>query len=212
MPTAEALALARERSVDLILINDGEIPVCKLVEYSKWRYMKEKKAKEVKKNSKSTEVKEVKMSYKIDVGDLNVRRKNALKFLKQGNRVKLSVQFKGREQSHIDLGYKLLSDFGESEGIKEWGVMEGKPKREGRQVSVMMSVRAERVKKERDIERQEENRLKNLERKKREQGGEEEEKEEEELDLREEEEDEDEMEEEVESMASEDKVVQDLFG
>ncbi|GMH59887.1 hypothetical protein TL16_g02922 [Triparma laevis f. inornata] len=84
MPTAEALALARERSVDLILINDGEIPVCKLVEYSKWRYMKEKKAKEVKKNSKSTEVKEVKMSYKIDVGDLNVRRKNALKFLKQG--------------------------------------------------------------------------------------------------------------------------------
>ncbi|GMH93280.1 hypothetical protein TrST_g6671 [Triparma strigata] len=221
MDTSEALALARERSVDLILINDGEIPVCKLVEYSKWRYMKEKKAKEVKKNSKSTEVKEVKMSYKIDVGDLNVRRKNALKFLKQGNRVKLSVQFKGREQSHIDLGYKLLSEFSESEGIKEWGVMDGKPKREGRQVSVMMSVRAERVKKERELEKAEERRLKKLEKMKREEEGGEEEPEEEpkaqeeakSIDVAElREDDEDDEEDDEMEIGAEDKVVQDLFG
>merc|ERR1719506_1589521 len=152
-PLAEALSVAKSRSADLILISDGDVPVCKIVDYSKWRYMKEKKAKEVKKNSKSTEVKEVKMSYKIDVGDLDVRRRNALKFLKQGNRVKVSVQFKGREQTPVDLGFKLLETFAESEGLAEWGVMD-KPKREGRQVSAMMSVRSEMVKKERERERQ----------------------------------------------------------
>ena len=128
IPLAEALSIAKERGVDLILISAGDVPVCKIVDYSKWRYMKEKKAKEVKKNSKSTEIKEVKMSYKIDVGDLEVRRKNALKFLRQGNRVKVSVQFKGREQTHVDLGFKLLETFAESEGLAEWGVMD-KPKR-----------------------------------------------------------------------------------
>eukprot|EP00518_Triparma_eleuthera_P002966 CAMPEP_0182453240 /NCGR_PEP_ID=MMETSP1319-20130603/388_1 /TAXON_ID=172717 /ORGANISM="Bolidomonas pacifica, Strain RCC208" /LENGTH=263 /DNA_ID=CAMNT_0024651149 /DNA_START=486 /DNA_END=1274 /DNA_ORIENTATION=+ len=163
LPTPEALAVAKEREADLILISDGDVPVCKIVDYSKWRYMKEKKAKEVKKNSKSTEVKEVKMSYKIDVGDLDVRRRNALKFLKQGNRVKVSVQFKGREQTHVDLGFKLLDAFADAEGIKDWGVMD-KPKREGRQVSAMMSVRPEMVKKEREREKGEERRRKREER------------------------------------------------
>lgn len=73
--------------MDLILINsNASPPVCKLITYDKWRFQREKKAKELKKSAKSTEVKEIQMSYKIDVGDLAVRQRNALKFLKAGNR------------------------------------------------------------------------------------------------------------------------------
>ena len=152
MPVEEALAMAKERGVDLILVSEsGDVPICKLVEYSKWRYVNEKKKKEVKKNSKSTEVKEIKMSYKIDTGDLQVRQKNCIKFLKAGNRVKVSVQFKGREQSHLDLGFSLLDRF--SEGCSEWGVTEGKPKREGRGISMMITARQEKIKKMRDEEK-----------------------------------------------------------
>jgi len=87
----EGLALARDREVDLILINENASPpVCKLIDYSKWRFQKEKKAKELKKSAKSTEVKEIQMSYKIDVGDLAVRQRACLKFLKGGNRIKVS--------------------------------------------------------------------------------------------------------------------------
>ncbi|GMI45045.1 hypothetical protein TrCOL_g3318 [Triparma columacea] len=161
LPTASALKKAQEMKVDLILVSEsGDIPVCKLVEYTKWRYMQEKKAKTLKKNSKSTEVKEIKMSYKIDVGDLKVRQKNCFKFLRAGNRVKLNVQFKGREQSHMDLGYDLLDRFMSAPELEEWGSMEGKPKKEGRGISVMVAVRQERIKREREEEKAKERKRK----------------------------------------------------
>lgn len=139
MSKAEALAKAKELGgLDVILINENsDPPVCKIVDYSKYRYMKEKKAKELKKNAKATEVKEVKMSYKIDVHDYGVRKKNALKFLNQGNRVKCTVMFKGREIQHDNLGFELLNRL--AEDMEDICTMEGKPKREGRTLSCFMT-------------------------------------------------------------------------
>mmetsp|Transcript_13264 Transcript_13264/g.31207 ORF Transcript_13264/g.31207 Transcript_13264/m.31207 type:complete len:329 (+) Transcript_13264:168-1154(+) len=146
MSRNEALAKAKEMGgLDLVLVNpNSDPPVCKIVDYSKYRYMKEKKAKELKKNSKATEVKEVKMSYKIDVHDYEVRKKNALKFLRQGNRVKCSVMFRGREVQHDKLGYELLDKLaGEMDDIC---TREGRPKREGRNLSMIVTPRPEVVK------------------------------------------------------------------
>lgn len=143
MSKAEALAKAKELGgLDVILINENsDPPVVKIVEYSKFRYEKEKKAKELKKNSKSTEIKEVKMTYKIDVHDYGVRIKNASKFIQQGNRVKCTVQFKGREVQHDNLGFDLLNRM--AEDMSKICIMEGKPKREGRNLSCILSPRPE---------------------------------------------------------------------
>ena len=146
MSRDEALAKAKELGgLDLILVNpSSKPPVCKIVDYSKYRYMQEKKAKEVKKNSKATEIKEVKMSYKIDVHDYSVRKKNASKFLNQGNRVKCTVMFRGREVQHDKLGYELLDKL--SEDLEKICVREGKAKREGRNLSLILSPRPEVLK------------------------------------------------------------------
>lgn len=146
MSRDEALAKAKEMGgLDLILVNpNSDPPVCKIVDYSKYRYMKEKKAKEVKKNSKATEVKEVKMSYKIDVHDYEVRKKNALKFLRQGNRVKCSIMFRGREVQHDALGYELLDKLASE--MEDICTREGRPKREGRNLSMIVTPRPEVVK------------------------------------------------------------------
>lgn len=146
MSRDEALVKAKEMGgLDLILVNpNSDPPVCKIVDYSKYRYMQEKKAKEVKKNSKASELKEVKMSYKIDVHDYEVRKKNALKFLKQGNRVKCTIMFRGRELQHTDLGYDLLDKI--AKDMEDICVREGKPKREGRNLSLIVSPRAEVLK------------------------------------------------------------------
>lgn len=131
--------------LDLILINDkSDPPVCKIVDYSKYRYMQEKKAKEIKKHSKATELKEVKMSYKIDIHDYDVRKKNASKFIKQGNRVKATVMFRGREMQHDRLGFDLLDKL--AEDLEDVCVREGRPKREGRNLSLILGPRAEVLK------------------------------------------------------------------
>jgi translation initiation factor IF-3 len=142
----EALAKAKELGgLDLILVNpSSDPPVCKIVDYSKYRYSQEKKAKEVKKNSKATEIKEVKMSYKIDVHDYDVRKKSALKFLNQGNRVKCTVMFRGREVQHDQLGFELLDKLAaDLDGVC---VREGRAKREGKNLSLIISPRPEVLK------------------------------------------------------------------
>lgn len=146
MTREEALAKAKEMGgLDLILVNpNSDPPVCRIQNFSKYRFNKEKKAKELKKNSKATEVKEVKMSYKIDVHDYEVRKKNALKFLNQGNRVKCSVQFRGREVQHDKLGFELLEKLAEE--MDDVCVREGRPKREGRNLSMIVNPRPEVVK------------------------------------------------------------------
>uniref|UniRef100_A0A7S3KWM0 Translation initiation factor IF-3 n=1 Tax=Amphora coffeiformis TaxID=265554 RepID=A0A7S3KWM0_9STRA len=146
MSRKDALARAQaEGGLDLILINDSsDPPVCKIVDYSKYRYMQEKKAKEIKKNSKASELKEVKMSYKIDIHDYSVRKKNAAKFLQQGDRVKCTVMFRGREVQHDNLGFELLDKMAEE--LSNLAAKEGRPKREGRNLSLILGPRPEVMK------------------------------------------------------------------
>lgn len=143
MSISEARSKAAELGgLDVILVNaNSDPPVCKIVDYSKYRYMQEKKAKEVKKNSKASELKEVKMSYKIDVHDYGVRKKNALKFLRQGNRVKCTIMFRGREMQHNNLGADLLQRLATE--LEDTAVKEGGPRREGRQLFLILSPRPE---------------------------------------------------------------------
>lgn len=156
MTKAEALAKAKELGgLDVILINgNSDPPVCKIVDYSKYRYEMEKKRKEKAKNSKATEIKEVKMSYKIGIGDYNVRLKAATKFIKQGNRVKCTVQFRGREVQHDNLGVELLKRL--SVDLEELANMEGKPKREGRNLGAILSPKPAVVKAINEAKRQRE--------------------------------------------------------
>ncbi|GKY96720.1 hypothetical protein MPSEU_000631500 [Mayamaea pseudoterrestris] len=146
MTRAEALQKAQDMgNLDLILINPtSDPPVCKIVDYQKFRYSQEKKAKEQRKNSKTVEVKEIKMSYKIDVHDYDVRRKSALKFLRQGNRVKCTVMFRGREVQHDALGYELLDKL--AVDLEETCLKEGRPKKEGRNLSLILGPRPEVLK------------------------------------------------------------------
>jgi len=153
MSKKEALAKAEELGgLDLILINpNSDPPVCKIVDYSKYRYMQEKKRKEKAKNSKATEVKEVKMSYKIGGHDYDVRLKAASKFIKQGNRVKLTVMFRGREVQHDKLGEDLLIKL--ANDLEDICNMEGRPRREGRNLGAILTPRAEVVKAVNDAKR-----------------------------------------------------------
>jgi len=156
MSKVEALAKAKEMGgLDLILINENsDPPVAKIADYSKYRYEREKKAKEAKKNSTSTEMKEVKMSYKIDVHDYGVRLKNASKFIGQGNRVKCTVQFKGREVQHDKLGFELLGKL--AEDMTKICTMDSKPKREGRSLICILSPRPQVTKALNDKKRSDE--------------------------------------------------------
>jgi translation initiation factor IF-3 len=129
-------------------------PVCKIVDYSKYRYSLEKKRKEKAKNSKATEIKEVKMSYIIGDHDYDVRLRAAAKFIRSGNRVKATIQFRGREVQHDNLGVELLVRLaGDLEAIAN---MEGKPRREGRTLGAILSPRAEVVKALNDAKRMKE--------------------------------------------------------
>lgn len=146
MSKQDALDKAQELGgLDLILINaNSDPPVCKIVDYSKYRYMQEKKRKEKAKNSKATEIKEVKMSYKIGDHDYGVRLRAASKFIKQGNRVKATVMFRGREVQHDNLGVELLRRL--ADDLDDTAVMERKPRREGRSLGAILTPRAEVVK------------------------------------------------------------------
>ena len=161
MSKSDALSQAKNLGVDLRLINpNADPPVCKIADYSKYRYAQEKKRKEKAKNSKATEIKEVKMSYKIGVADYNVRLKAATKFIKQGNRVKATVQFRGREVQHDNLGIDLLNKL--KEDMEDIANMEGKPRREGRNLGAILTPTPMVVKAINDAKRQKEREKKKL--------------------------------------------------
>ena len=114
MSASEALRIAEEKGLDLVKISpQANPPVCKLMDYGKYRFEQGKREKEARRNQHIVEIKEIRMSPGIDVGDFNVKLKNAQKFLSEGNRVKVSVRFRGREMAHTDLGKKLLDQFAE---------------------------------------------------------------------------------------------------
>ena len=110
--SAEANRMAEEQGMDLVKISPNAVPpVCKIMDYSKFCYDQKKREKDAKKNQKVVEIKEIRMSPSIDTNDLNTKVKAAQKFLADGNRVKVSVRFRGREMAHTNLGEKLLMDF-----------------------------------------------------------------------------------------------------
>ena len=138
MSAAQANEMADEQGLDLVKISPNAVPpVCKIMDYSKFCFDQKKREKEAKKNQKVVEVKEIRMSPSIDTNDFNTKVKNAQKFLKEGNRVKVSVRFRGREMAHTNLGEKLLMDF--AEACTEMATMEKNPKLEGRFMGMFLA-------------------------------------------------------------------------
>lgn len=138
MSAAQAQNLAAEQELDLVKISpNAQPPVCKIMDYSKFCFDQKKREKEAKKNQRVVEIKEVRMSPSIDTNDFNTKAKNAMKFLKEGNRVKVSVRFRGREMAHTNLGEKLLLDFAET--CSEISTMEKNPKLDGRFMAMFLS-------------------------------------------------------------------------
>lgn len=138
MSAAQANQLAEERGMDLVKISPNAVPpVCKIMDYSKFCFDQKKREKEAKKNQRVVEVKEIRMSPSIDTNDFNTKVKSAQKFLTDGNRVKVSVRFRGREMAHTNLGEKLLMDF--AEACAEMASLEKNPKLEGRFMAMFLT-------------------------------------------------------------------------
>ena len=138
MSAAQAQRIADEQGLDLVKISpQATPPVCKLMDYGKFRFEQGKREKEAKKNQHVVEIKEIRMSPGIDVGDFNTKLKNAQKFLADGTRVKVSVRFRGREMAHTDIGKDLLVRFAEQ--CAEVATLDKEPKLEGRSMSIFLS-------------------------------------------------------------------------
>ncbi len=138
MPADAALKIADEQGLDLVKISpQANPPVCKLMNYGKFRFEQSKREKEARKNQHVVEIKEIRMSPGIDVGDFNTKLKNAQKFIADGNRVKVSVRFRGREMAHTDIGKALLDKFAEQ--CAEIASLDKGAKLEGRMMSIFLS-------------------------------------------------------------------------
>lgn len=134
----EALKMAEEQGLDLVKISPQAVPpVCKLMNYGKFKFEQGKREKEAKKNQHVVEIKEVRMSPGIDIGDFNTKLRNAQKFIAGGDRVKVTVRFRGREMSHTDIGRTLLDKFAEQ--CAETATVDKTAKLEGRNMSMFLS-------------------------------------------------------------------------
>ena len=141
MSSRDALALAEERQLDLVKIApQARPPVCKLMDYGKYRFEQSKKEREFRKNQKVITVKEVRLSATIEDHDVDVKFKNAVKFLKDGNKVKVTIRFRGRQITHSEIGRQIMTEF--AERIKEYGIVDRPPTIEGRNMSMFISPRA----------------------------------------------------------------------
>ena len=147
MTSSDALALAEEKDLDLVKIAPNATPpVCKIMDYGKFRFEQAKREKEAKKNQRVMEVKEIRMSPSIGENDLQTKLKAALKFLADGDRVKVSIRFRGREMAHTNIGEQILRDFADK--CSELANLDKQPKLEGRNMSMFLSPKsAQAVKK-----------------------------------------------------------------
>jgi translation initiation factor IF-3 len=149
MSPATALELALDKDLDLVKISPNAVPpVCKIMDYGKFRFEQLKKEKEAKKNQHVVEIKEVRMSPGIDVNDFNVKVRNAQRFLADGNRVKVAVRFRGREMAHTDIGKRLLEKF--AEDCAEVATMDKEPKLDGRHMTMFLSCKQNKESKNKD--------------------------------------------------------------
>ena len=140
MSAAEALKIAEEKNLDLVKIApQAKPPVCKIVDYGKYRYEQLRKEKEARKKQKTVETKEVRFSPNIDVNDMNTKANAARKFLEQGNKVKVSMRFRGREISHMNTSRHILDEFAEK--LSDIAVIDKAPKVEGRSLVLFLSAK-----------------------------------------------------------------------
>ena len=138
MSAAEALKIAEDQDLDLVKIApQAKPPVCKIMDYSKYRYEKAKREKENRKNQKQIEMKEIRLSVTIDVGDFNTKVNQAKKFLASGHKLKISIRLKGRMMTHSDLGIENMKRFAAS--LEEEANVDKAPKLEGRQILMFLS-------------------------------------------------------------------------
>ena len=141
MSGRDALQLAQERHLDLVEIAPtAKPPVCRIMDYGKYRYEQQKRDKEARKKQKVVAVKEVRLSPNIDTHDVQVKIKNAIKFLKDGNKVKVSIRFRGRELSRTDVAIDIMKDFADQ--VSEYGVVEKQPKMEARTMAMFVGPKA----------------------------------------------------------------------
>ena len=149
MPTSEALALAQEKGLDLVEVAPTAVPpVCRILDYGQYKYELQKREREQKKKQKSQSFKEVRLAVKIDVHDLRTKARRAAEFLDKGDRVKVTVRFRGREISHSNLGRDLLERV--SLELAEHGVVERPPLLEGRSMYIVMAPVEKRPEKKTD--------------------------------------------------------------
>lgn len=140
MSSREALKLAEEAGLDLVKIAPtAKPPVCKIVDYGKYRYELARKEKDAKRKQKVIEVKEIRMSPNIDTNDLNTKVGAARKFLEKGNRVKVTLRFRGREMAHMSTSKHILDDFAQM--LSDIAVVEKMPKVEGRSMIMFLTVK-----------------------------------------------------------------------
>jgi len=145
MPLKDALRYAQEAQLDLVKIaSNAKPPVCKIMDFGKYKYEQSKREKEARKNQKVISIKEIRMNPTIDDHDFQVRLKSAVKFLKDGNKVKVSIKFRGRQMIHTKLGEDVLNKM--VEHIQEVGIVEKPPTMEGRNMVMVLSPKQTKTK------------------------------------------------------------------
>ncbi len=138
--TSDALAMAQEAGLDLVeIVPNAEPPVCKIIDLGKLKYQNQKKAAEARKKQKTVEIKEIKMRPNIDTHDYEVKMKAVARFLDEGDKVKVTLRFRGREMAHQELGMRLLERM--KEDTAEIAKVEAEPKLEGRQMMMVIAPR-----------------------------------------------------------------------
>ena len=141
LPIARALEIAEEKKLDLVLVSpNAQVPVCKIMNYGKYKFEQAKKEKEAKKKQKVQETKELRITPNIDEHDFGFKAKNAKKFIEDGNKVKITVRFRGRELNNVKMGENVLNDFAKE--LEDVAVVEKAPKLEGKNMFIILAKKA----------------------------------------------------------------------
>ena len=141
LPIARALEIAEEKKLDLVLVSpNAQVPVCKIMNYGKYKFEQAKKEKEAKKKQKIQETKELRITPNIEEHDFGFKAKNAKKFIEDGNKVKITVRFRGRELNNIKMGENVLNDFAKE--LEDVAVVEKAPKLEGKNMFIILAKKA----------------------------------------------------------------------